>query len=107
MENWRNRFRARSRIHLSAALVLVSVGANPLSNRHDPRLPSPELDLHARDDWLAKRVLRNKRRMAAFRNRAPWISSHKLGRQAPFWKCFLRRGEGELRDRGSNWQFCI
>src|SRR5215469_6187714 len=68
---------------------------------------SPYMDLHAWSYWLAKRVLVDECGMAAFGNRAPWISSHTLGRHPAFWKCFLRRRDRKFRDRGSNRQFCF
>src|SRR5919109_2817770 len=105
MENRRERFRARSGIHLCTTLVLVSIGANPFFGRHNDRLLSPKLDLHARNYRLAKRVLGNECGMAALGNRASRISTGALGRQKAFWKCFLRRWNGKFRDRGSNREF--
>src|SRR5262245_24564428 len=107
MENRRKRFCARSRIHLWAALVLVSVGAHSFSSRHGSRLPPPGLALDAWNYRLAKRLLGDECGMAAFGNRAPGISSHTLGQQAAFWKCFLRRRNRKFRHRGPNRQFCL
>src|SRR5690242_3683006 len=107
MEDRRKRPRSRSGIQLHAALVLVSVGANPFFDRDNARLPPTELDLHGWNDRLTERVFGDESGMAAFGNRATWFSPRELGRQKAFRKCLLRRRHGEFRGRGSNRQFCF
>src|ERR1700756_2170346 len=105
MENRRNRFCARGGIQLCTALVLVSVGANPLLDRHYARLSSPELDLHVWNDRLTERVLGNECGMEAFGNGSPWIPSRAVGKQKAIWKCVIRRRHRKFRNRGSNRKF--
>src|ERR1051325_1001269 len=105
MENRGNRSRAWSGNQLRTALVLVSVSANSLFKRHNTRLPSRQLDLHARSHWLTERVLGDECGVAAFGNCTPWISPGALGRPKAFRKCFLCRGHGKLCYRRSNRKF--
>src|ERR1700687_2901014 len=97
MENQRNEFSARGGICLRTTLVLVSGVPDSDAEWLGNSLPPAGFHAIAGSHGRAKRVFRDWRGMAAFRNYSFGISTGELGREASFRKRLLRRRHGRFR----------
>src|SRR5882762_10021907 len=104
MEGQRNEFSARGGICLRTTLVLVSGVPDSDAEWHGNCLPPAGFHAIDGSHGRAKRVFRDRRGMAAFRNYASGISSGELGREAAFRKRILRCRHGRFRANRSDRQ---